>query len=1354
MNQSLNLLTAGTYGRGVYQFYLDNATVDSGALRAAAGSDIWSGPIILTGSATVSAQGNQNLNNGVSSAQLTISGGISDASVAAAGNTLTKVGQGDVILAGPSIYYGATLVDQGNLVVNNASALGNAGAANTQEVLLAGAVPGSTALTLSFNGATTGPVTYTGAAADADALAAGLNGLLANVLTTTTAAYMQPAAGATVSVSVNSTALLSIGQPIFVASGGYYTIAAINSAANVVTLLNLNVAGSALAGTMIAAHSNLGNLATTTVTTSFLQPAAMTAVSVSVGSTAFLTPGQTIYIANGGYYSVAGITNGTTVSLTNLGASLNAALGTTVTAGAAVSDAVVSTNGGGAFLITFSGNLAGINVPLVQPTITAGLGAAFVAGAGGTVVAPNASLRFLTSVNTEPISLYGNGVVTNGHFTGALEDVSANNTYSGVITLESNTTIGVDNLNTLTFTAPGTITDPGAGYHFGLTKEGSGTLVLMNANTYGGNTVVDEGALNVENNSALGAPGGATTVLDGAQLQLQAPSAAAPLDVTGENLVLSGVGLAGAGALVNVFGNNTWGSAGNTITLTALPGFAPQTTPAAAVAIGVANPGDALTLASTVGEPASQTQGIPAVPTVPFSSALSKVGAGTLVLQQADTYSGSTAVTSGILDIQNSNALGSYSGGAIQRITTADTSTGDTFNLSFEGAPTVTIPVGVDAVTLQNDLVNLATIGPAGVHVGETVVYSGVSEVQTLTVTGALAGTTQIGLSYNGAPAIPFTYRGVAAGSLGDILNIENAVDSLLPTGGTVNVTADATDTIFTITFGGTVRDSHQPLLVASITTAPGSAIVTETNPGAGIPYYIYTVAFQPTSQPALAGPLPNIGVQTVSSSTVAINVSTVAIGGTGTQVSSGATLQLDGDPNRADTSLTLPAISVPAAETLNLAGTGVNYVSSATISNGGSGYVTTPTVTFTGGGGVGASGVATMFGGIVTGITVTDPGTGYTSAPTVNFSGGGFSTLATATANLAGIGALDNVSGNNVWAGTVTLQASSSVGTAPTTKLTVSGTIQDPGPNIVSNVAIANGGAGYAIAPKVAFSGGGGAGAAGFANIVGGVVVSVTITNPGTGYTSAPTVTISGGAFTSAASGATATITPAPDSPASVTPASLTKVGAGVLVLHANTYIGDTFVDAGDLNIRNPHSLGFNVSAQQTIAVSGTTGSFTLFFTGYPVAVTTGAITVPLTAASLATALNNMLAIPGSPGYVSVSNHGSAVVTLESSGSAYVVTYGGTLAGVSVPLLQAPAGFLTGNAGAVIAQLLYGGQSTTTVEAGATLQLQSVTSLTEASGKGLILNGFGVNNAGRLSKASAAPTPGTRPRSTWLVSR
>lgn len=69
--------------------------------------------------------------------------------------------------------------------------------------------------------------------------------------------------------------------------------------------------------------------------------------------------------------------------------------------------------------------------------------------------------------------------------------------------------------------------------------------------------------------------------------------------------------------------------------------------------------------------------------------------------------------------------------------------------------------------------------------------------------------------------------------------------------------------------------------------------------------------------------------------------------------------------------------------------------------------------------------------------------------------------------------------------------------------------------------IELTSGGSGYTSAPTVAFSGGGGTGAAATAIIDDGAVVGFTITNAGSGYTSTPTITLTGGSGTGAAAGA-----------------------------------------------------------------------------------------------------------------------------------------------------------------------------------------------------------------------------------------
>ncbi|GAB6966352.1 hypothetical protein JCM25156A_03890 [Komagataeibacter kakiaceti JCM 25156] len=60
-----------------------------------------------------------------------------------------------------------------------------------------------------------------------------------------------------------------------------------------------------------------------------------------------------------------------------------------------------------------------------------------------------------------------------------------------------------------------------------------------------------------------------------------------------------------------------------------------------------------------------------------------------------------------------------------------------------------------------------------------------------------------------------------------------------------------------------------------------------------------------------------------------------------------------------------------------------------------------------------------------------------------------------------------------------------------------------------VTAIAVSSGGSGYATAPAVTLSGGGGTGATATATVENGVVTGITVTNGGSGYASAPTVSI-----------------------------------------------------------------------------------------------------------------------------------------------------------------------------------------------------------------------------------------------------
>src|SRR3989442_871814 len=228
--------------------------------------------------------------------------------------------------------------------------------------------------------------------------------------------------------------------------------------------------------------------------------------------------------------------------------------------------------------------------------------------------------------------------------------LSAANTYTGVTTINAGTiaiaadaglgaapgaptagklTFGGGTLRTtasftlaanrgIALTGAGTIsTDPGTTLTYGgiaagagtLTKAGTGTLILSGANTYTGATAISAGTLQLGATNTVPS-GSAVTVSGGATFDLHGFS-----DAIGS--------LAGAGTV-------TSGAAG-AVTLTAGANNGSTTFP------GISQNGS-----GTV--------------------ALTKGGTGTMTLSSANTYSGATTVSAGVLDVQNNSSLGTTVG--------------------------------------------------------------------------------------------------------------------------------------------------------------------------------------------------------------------------------------------------------------------------------------------------------------------------------------------------------------------------------------------------------------------------------------------------------------------------------------------------------------------------------------------------------------------------------------------------------------------------------------------------------------------------------------------------------------------
>jgi autotransporter-associated beta strand protein len=322
-------------------------------------------------------------------------------------------------------------------------------------------------------------------------------------------------------------------------------------------------------------------------------------------------------------------------------------------------------SGGGGLSMQGTGglNLSVANSYTGSTTIASGMvvvshNAALGAAGTSTTVNAGATLAFSSSFTystSESLFLNGTGIMA----AGALENLDGVNTFAGLITLQSASTIN-SAASTLTLTGtlnagvPLTVTGAGktllqgvisgAG---GLTVAVSnGLLTLSASNTYTGNTTIVSGTLIITHDAALGAASTSTTVDTGATLALSGSFTYA----TNESLFLNGPGVSAAGALENLSGANTFagpitlrsqstiGSAAGSLTLSGSSLFNNG-----GFLLTVTGLGGNATISELIGGAGGLTVGM---------------GNGTLTLSAANSYTGNTAIIGGAVIVNHDAALG------------------------------------------------------------------------------------------------------------------------------------------------------------------------------------------------------------------------------------------------------------------------------------------------------------------------------------------------------------------------------------------------------------------------------------------------------------------------------------------------------------------------------------------------------------------------------------------------------------------------------------------------------------------------------------------------------------------------
>lgn len=634
----------GLYARGANSVLnaTDVTVITTGSSSTAAGARSGGKTIVTGGTFTVSGadayagfadNGTLNLTNVVINSQSTTGGGGVLSSQAAGVANLNKV----TISTTGNTAYGVRVNNAGSLTLSNGSSITTAGAygAYGEEGVLT--IQDSTITTgaatavyytgknagssLSITGATT-KITATGA--DAVVIAGGKAATIGDGVTIT--AKSDGKRGVTVSgggqLTIGSATVSTEGTSGF----GLYATGAGSSITATGTQIETKATGAARAQAVVVnsgASITLKNVTISTVSGnghgiwikdagSSVTMDASTSISttgasaygvlVENGATETFTGGSTTTALPGtmsilGDNSAAFGTYGTDAKITFDG--INFATASAITLGANAWTVIAGNNGA----VEFKGTTAATDTRLLaQASGTLSFtGAATAAGARVKTDGANSAFDISGSTRTTDFSIGSLEGTTGKVVLGAnmlTIDGSASTSYGGIIS--------------------------GTG---GLTRAGTGTITLTGANTYSGGTTLKGGVLSVVTDSALGATTGGLTFNGGT------------LQITGTTYTSTARGI-------------TWGAGGGTLDINAA--------------------GNTFTVAQNLGA----------------GGALTKIGAGTLVLSGTNQYTGGTSINGGTLVAGSNGNLGAVSGGL--------NFNGGTLRLSsaFDNARAVTLGAG------------------------------------------------------------------------------------------------------------------------------------------------------------------------------------------------------------------------------------------------------------------------------------------------------------------------------------------------------------------------------------------------------------------------------------------------------------------------------------------------------------------------------------------------------------------------------------------------------------------------------------------------------------------------------------
>jgi autotransporter-associated beta strand protein len=335
------------------------------------------------------------------------------------------------------------------------------------------------------------------------------------------------------------------------------------------------------------------------------------------------------------------------------------------------------------------------------------------------------------------LNVGGTGEFTTGDVTTLLNNLGGANG-SNTEGFEAGSTIAFDTTNASgnAFTIADTIanTTGSGGGAVGLTKLGNNTLVLEGNNTFTGNTKINAGNLQIGNGSTTGSLSASSAISNNGTLTFNRT------DTVTQGSEFSSAGITGTGSLTQngtgtlvLNANNTYTGA-TTINSGTLQLGSGGTSGSLSSSSAVVNYGTLSINRSDI-----VTQGsIFSSAAISGTGNISQDGTGTLVLNAANTYNGTTLLNAGTLAINNNTAIGS----GILRINggTIDNTSGSAISLSNNNAQ---IWNGDFSFAGTGDL----NLGTGAVTMNASRALNVIS--RNLTVGGAIAGSTY-GLTKNG----------------------------------------------------------------------------------------------------------------------------------------------------------------------------------------------------------------------------------------------------------------------------------------------------------------------------------------------------------------------------------------------------------------------------------------------------------------------------------------------------------------------------------------------------------------------------------------------------------------------------